>query len=244
MSSLSEHDRAASRKTGPTPPEDPPAWREITLAVLALVSILIGISRFENPQTAPAWLQAFDVGIGTAFFLDWAARIRAADRRLRYFFTHSYEMLFFIPFTLLPAEASGGNLLRGARIFRFIRFARYGRYAKLGLAFTRLPRRVKHLQLVAHNAQLVSIFVSGLLTVTMGAAALLVLEGGAAGIHNYPQALWWSLSLFTTVAYAVPDPQTSAGHLVSGILMVGGVLYVGIFTASLASAILRTPEEE
>lgn len=218
--------------------------REVFFAILAIISVMIGISRFENPAPAPLWLKAVDVGIASAFFIDWLVRIRASERSWRYAATHSYELIFFIPFTLLPTQASGGNLLRGARLLRLIRVLRYGRYVKLGLAMSRLPRRVRHLQRVADNAQLVAILVAGLVTVSVGGAALMVTERATAGLHSYGEAFWWSLSLFTTLAYDIPTPTTGAGRIVSGLLMVAGVAYVGIFTASLASAILRTPQEE
>ncbi|MBW3583572.1 MAG: potassium channel family protein [Euryarchaeota archaeon] len=234
---------AQERPVPPEPREDP-TWREVFFAVLAIISVLIGISRIENPLPAPMWLKVTDVAIATAFLGDWVYRISRSGGRLRYALTHSYELLFFIPFTLLPTEASGGNIVRGGRLLRLLRFARYGRYTKLGLAMSRLPRRLRRLRLVAENAQLVTLFVVGAITISLGGVGLLITEGAKVGLGSYADALWWSLSLFTTVAYAVPEPQTQGGHLVSGLLMVAGVVYVGIFTASLASAILRTPEEE
>lgn len=217
--------------------------REVVLAVLAIVSIVIGISRLQNPLPPPLWVQLLDVAIAAAFATDWALRIGSAERPWKYTLTHLYEIVFFVPFTVLPPDTSGASLVRGARLIRTLRWVRYGRFLRLSLALSRLPRRVRHLQRVADNAQLVAIFVTGLVTVSLGGAALMLTERTAAGLRSYPEAFWWSLSLFTTVAYDVPDPQTDVGRIVCGALMVAGVVYVGVFTASLASAILRTPAD-
>lgn len=214
------------------------------MLVLAVVSIVIGISRFGNPLPPPVWVVWMDIAIALVFFGDWIFRARASGSTWRYLGTHAYEVIFFVPYTLIPTDPSGGSILRGARLFRIVRLARFGRYAKLGAGTTRLLRRLRHLRLVAKNARLVAIVVVGVVLVSAGGAALFIAEGTAAGLQTYADGLWWSLSLFTTVAYAVPEPQTQAGRLISAVIMVAGVAYVGLFTASLASAILRTPPED
>lgn len=214
--------------------------REVVYAVLAIVGLLIGISRLADPTPAPRWLQALDAGIAVAFLLDWLRRIREAARPGRYALRNLYEVVTFIPFTLLPAAVAGGDVLRGARLLRLLRFLRFGRFAKVGLGFARLPRRAEYLRRVVRTAQLVNLLLIGLLTVSLGAAALLVLEQEALAGQGYGGAFWWSLNVFTTSAYAIPAPQTFAGHVTTGALMVAGVSYVGVFTASLATAILRT----
>lgn len=227
------------------PPDEAPAAsrREVAFALLAIVSVLIGISRLADPRPAAAWLKALDASIAIAFLVDWLRRIRIAQRPGRYAARHSYEVLTFIPFTLIPGT-SGADLLRGARLFRLLGFARYGAYAKVGLGLTRFPRRLRYVRRVVKHAQLVTIVLVGVVVVALGAFGLLLTEGESAGLHGFEQALWWSLNLFTTVAYAVPSPTTSAGYVVSGALMVLGIGFVGVFTASLANALLRTSADE
>lgn len=228
-----------------TPRDEVPAAsrREVLYALLAIVSVLIGISRLADPRPAPLWLQTLDAGIALAFLADWIRRIREAPERARYALRHGYEVLTFIPFTLVP-QAAGGDLLRGARLLRVIRFVRYGAYAKVGLGLTRFPRRLRYVRRVVKHAQLVTIVLVGVVVVALGAFGLLMAEGRAAGLDGFEQALWWSLNLFTTVAYAVPTPTTPAGYVLSGALMVLGVAFVGVFTASLANALLRTPADD
>lgn len=219
--------------------------RELFFAVLATVSIFIGISRFADPDPAPLWLRGLDVLIALLFAGDWVLRVAHSRRPARYAMLHAYEVLTFIPFTLLGPELAGGDVLRGARFLRLVRLARFGAIAKLTLGLARLPRRLRYVQRVARHAQILTILVVGVLLVAAGAAALLLAEGSRnAGIQGYGGALWWALSLFTTVSYAVPAPATPTGYAVSSVIMVLGVGYIGVFTASLASALLRTPDEE
>lgn len=218
--------------------------REVAYAVLALVSLLIGISRLADTTPPPPWLKALDAGIALAFLLDWIRRVREAPRPRRYALRNSYEVLTFIPFTLLPAAVAGGDVLRGIRLVRVARFLRYGRFAKVGLSLARLPRRARYLQRVARNAQLVNILLVGLLAVSLGAAVLLLVERDALAGQGYAAAFWWSLNIFTTAGYAIPAPTTAAGYVVAGALMVAGISYIGVLTASLASAILRADRAE
>lgn len=218
--------------------------REVFYALLAVVSLLIGISRLADPIPPPVWMRTLDAGIALAFLGDWLRRIWIAPRRQRYALRNSYEILTFIPFTLLPVTLAGGDILRGVRLLRFVRFLRYGRFAKVAFTFARLPRRARYLQRVVRNAQLVNILLTGLLVVSLGAVVLLLVERDALAGAGYGAAFWWSLNVFTTVAYAVPPPTTAAGHLTTGALMVAGVSYIGVFTASLAGAILRTKDDE
>lgn len=218
--------------------------REIGYAVLALVSLLIGIGRLADTTAPPFWVMVLDGGIAAAFLLDWIRRIRDAPRPRRYALRNSYEIVTFIPFTLLPAALGGGDVLRSVRLVRILRFMRFGRFAKVGLSLARLPRRARHLQRIVRNAQLANILLVGLLTVSLGAAILLFVERDAIGAQGYGAAFWWSLNIFTTAGYAVPAPRTPAGYLASGCIMVAGVSYIGVFTASLAGAILRTSRED
>lgn len=217
--------------------------RETVYALLALVSLIIGISRLVDTAPPPVWLKVLDTGIALAFLLDWLRRIHEAPRRWRYARRNAYELVTFIPFTLFPAFG-GGDILRGARLFRIVRFLRYGRFVKVGLNLARLPRRARYLRRVARNAQLVNILLTGLLTVSLGAVLLLLVEPAALGGQGYGAAFWWSLNLFTTVNYSIPTPTTSAGYLTAGTLLVAGIAFVGVFTASLAGALLRTPSED
>jgi voltage-gated potassium channel len=97
----------------------------------------------------------------------------------------------------------------------------------------------RYLARVADRARLVELTFVGLALVLGGAMTAMFV----APFDGFADALWWSLNLFTTVAYVEHVPLGTAGRIVGGVLMVTGVGFVGVFTASLANALLKEPEE-
>ena len=58
-------------------------------------------------------------------------------------------------------------------------------------------------------------------------------------IHDYPDALWWSIATVTTVGYGDVYPVTSEGRGIATFLMIAGIAIFGIVSANLAAMILR-----
>lgn len=54
-------------------------------------------------------------------------------------------------------------------------------------------------------------------------------------IHSYPVALWWAMETVTTVGYGDHHPTTGLGRLVAVGLMVLGVAFVGVITATVVT---------
>ncbi len=82
-----------------------------------------------------------------------------------------------------------------------------------------------------------------------GALALVVVTAGAATavetdtVAGFPRALWWSLSLMTTVGFIGDPPQTAAGAALSVVLMVAGFFLLGLVSAALASVFVREEQQ-
>jgi voltage-gated potassium channel len=53
---------------------------------------------------------------------------------------------------------------------------------------------------------------------------------------NIGESLWWSLQTVTTVGYGDIVPHDTEGRIVGSILMVAGVGFLAVITASIASA--------
>jgi voltage-gated potassium channel len=54
-------------------------------------------------------------------------------------------------------------------------------------------------------------------------------------IHNYGDALWWSVVTVTSVGYGDESPVTAAGRAVAVVLMITGIALFGVVAASIAS---------
>jgi hypothetical protein len=81
------------------------------------------------------------------------------------------------------------------------------------------------------------------------AAGILVLlaGGGFAAVEtdtvmSYWEGVWWALSLMTTVGFVGGSPETTAGQLLSAVLMVVGFLLLAVTTAAVASLFVSEDE--
>ena len=75
-------------------------------------------------------------------------------------------------------------------------------------------------------------------------AAIVVGAGAGAAIEtetvgSYGRGLWWAVSLMTTVGFIGPPPRTTAGAIISVILMLIGFLFLSLLSAALASLFVR-----
>lgn len=59
-------------------------------------------------------------------------------------------------------------------------------------------------------------------------------DSGRTGIFD---GVWWAMVTLTTVGYGDKVPRTTAGRLVSFVWMIFGIVFISVFTATLASAI-------
>jgi hypothetical protein len=85
--------------------------------------------------------------------------------------------------------------------------------------------------------------------VVPGAFLIALLGGGGFAafetdaVESYWEGLWWALSLVTTVGFVTEAPTTSAGRVLSAVLMTLGFVLLAITTAAVASLFVREDEE-
>src|SRR5256885_3448226 len=68
----------------------------------------------------------------------------------------------------------------------------------------------------------------------------------AADPHTYPTiwlAWWWAIQTVTTVGYGDVVPQQTASKVVAAILMVGGLAFLSILTATITSSFVARRQE-
>ena len=56
---------------------------------------------------------------------------------------------------------------------------------------------------------------------------------------DFPDALWWSIVTMTTVGYGDISPETTGGRIVGFIVMLMGIGFLGLLTATIASAFIE-----
>lgn len=216
--------------------------RDVVIAFLALVSLGIGVYELMRPRTEARFtlLDAADLGIVLVFIVDfWVQASRSKDA-WAYTKRHWWELPSLIPVTGGLIEGlEGFAVLRGIRLVRLVRVVRLFRIIGAAARFRRVRR---HAARIVDRARVVELALAGVLFVLVGAAAIFVMEPPQEGLRDFGDALWWSVNLFTTVAYVPQLALSPGGRVVGALLMISGVMFLGVFTASLANAILREPE--
>ena len=104
---------------------------------------------------------------------------------------------------------------------------------------------MKHLvlgtrRLPISSAWLVPVIFSAVLLVVVSAAAAAAIETRT--VDGFWRGLWWATSLITTVGFIGEPPETTAGALLSALLMVVGFLTLAMVSASLAALFVREEE--
>lgn len=211
--------------------------RDIGLSVLAIVSVSIGIYQVSHePVTRITLLDGIDLAIVGIFWIDFVTEIRRWGSAREYVRTHWWELPSLIPaipalVVAIPAVA----LLRVVRLLRLVRV--------VGVILRLRPAGSLLVQ-VARRARLDIIFSVAAGVVAAGTLLAYAVESGAnPRMATWGDALWFALNMFTNVAYLDFQPATAGGRLVAAILQLCGIAFIGIFTASLASAIIREGPE-
>jgi hypothetical protein len=90
------------------------------------------------------------------------------------------------------------------------------------------------------SAWLVPALLSAVLMVVVAGAAAAAIETRT--VSSFGRGLWWATSLITTGGFIGEPPETTAGALLSALLMVVGFVLLAMVSASLAALFVRQDE--
>ena len=222
--------------------------KDLFISVLALISVGIGIYDLtvERQSSVFTWYDILDLVIVGIFIIDfvWSA-IGSGDWKA-YVRRNWYEIPSLIPITgnmVFGAEAV--PLLRSLRLVRLVRVIRLLRV--IGAA-ARLKKFWRAVFRIIHRAHIDIIALIAIVIIFLGAGAAWLIEAKVnAHFAHFGDALWWAVNMFTNVAYVEFHPDTLGGRIVAMFLELTGIAFIGLFTASLAGALLTDkaePEEE
>jgi voltage-gated potassium channel len=101
---------------------------------------------------------------------------------------------------------------------------------------TRFERRMDRRLARATTPRAAAIIIATVTTVTTIVAGLLMT---AVDHHNFPSiggGLWWAVETVTTVGYGDHVPTTTGGQIVAALVMLVGIGFITVTTASITSA--------
>jgi len=203
---------------------------DLPLAFLALLIVpaLILEERAESQALRQA-AAAINWVVWLAFCVEYVGKLLLAPSRAEYARKAWFDLLIIVlspPFLVPDALQS----VRAVRVLRLLRLVRAGAVAMIGLREAREALRERRFHYVV---------VTTVVVITVGAIAIFAVEGGRnSNIKSLGDAFWWAIVTTTTVGYGDVSPTTSEGRLIAVALMVIGIGFIGVFTATVTSFFL------
>lgn len=212
--------------------------RDLLISILALASVGIGVSLLsEEDGGGFSWLEGVDLGIVAIFWIDFVLELRRAGNPRAYVKAHWWELPSLIPTT--PALL---DLFPG---FAFLRVVRMLRLFRVVGVILRLRPAGAFVVRLAKEARLGVIFGIGGIVVFLGTLLAHAVESKVnPAMASWGQSTWFAFNMVTNVAYLDFQPVTLGGRVLAAILQICGIAFIGIFTASLAGAIIRDPPDK
>lgn len=201
----------------------------VLIATLALIPVLI-----LEADTSGRWQQVAVVAnwlIWGVFAVEFALILLAATRKKAALRAHWLDASIVVVTTPLFGQfLSSMRLLRLARLLRLTR---------VGLIFSRAVQAERTLtsgttlKLVA----LISVFI-----VVVSGAAQATFDAGE--FHTIWQGIWWATVTVTTVGYGDLYPTTVFGRLIGIVVMLVGIGFLSVLTATVASHFVKTERND
>ncbi len=224
---------------------------ESTIIGLIILVLALLIYDFEAgpDETRPAWLHSNNIFwidfVCCLFFMsEFLLRLSSAENKRFVWRHHWIDFVTSIPVPGQAQLARFGRAGRLVRLFRLLRFARF---------FFLLWRGLDAFQDVMDIRLMKKTIKYAVIITLLGAFLIYQLEGAihsasgtsAEEIGSFPLALWWS---FTTVATGgfgdIYNPDSTYGQLLTGFLVLTGMVLIGVFTATLTSIFVGEQAEE
>jgi voltage-gated potassium channel len=198
----------------------------VLAATLALIPVFVieaeaKSSRWKDIAYAGNWLIWLIFAAELAFILIVAPRKAAALR------AHWLDAVIVV----VTAPAFGAFLSS----LRLLRLARLLRFLRLAALLTRLMQRER--TLTSGTAFRFAALATLLVIVIAGASESLVDHG------DFPSTwdgIWWAVVTVTTVGYGDLTPTTIQGRIVAIVVMLFGIGFLSVLTATVASRFIKT----
>ena len=170
-----------------------------------------------------------------------------ADDKRWFMKTHWIDLVTAIP---IPPASEGSRFIRFGRTFRFARLLRVLRLLKvvrLLRTFVFLSKTLRYLQDLMDLKTMQRSLTLVCLVIIAGGVTITLVEPDptATGIETLGHGMWWSFSTVVTGGFAdLYNPMSLAGQILTGLLVLSGMILVGVFTATLTTLYMGDDNSE
>ena len=226
--------------------------KETIITILIIFVLGLMAYEFKYPDlSAKTHLLFFwlDTSCCLIFLANFFFELRLADKKRWYWKSHIIDFVTSIPLPDAQILRMGRSsrlmrLTRITRLLRFARFARCFRILRLFRMFLFIWRGLDQLGELFDVKLMTKSFFYCMLFLIIGAFAIYYLEGGADGVSNIMESIWWSFTTVVTGGFGdIYNPKTPAGRVLTVVLIIAGMILVGVFTATLTSVMVDESEE-
>lgn len=207
--------------------------RATDLPMAALALLMVPALILEERGSSEA-IREFAAGLNwivwLAFCAEYLGKLTFAPSKREFAKRAWFDLVLVAlsPPFLVPQAWQG---VRAFRLLRLLRFVRVAALAAMGLKEAGEAFRHRRFHYVALTTVVVLV---------VGALGIFAVEHGEnKSITTFGDALWWAVVTTTTVGYGDVSPITTEGRLIAIGLMIVGIGFIGVFTATVTSSFLE-----
>lgn len=201
----------------------------IIILIIVDTFLLLLISFYDINPGIVFYVIYFDLAVCCILFLEFIYRVRKVEEKRKYILTHWYDIVAMIPLDFIAY-----NLI-ALRAFRFIRFIRFLRYVRLIRIFALVRKSIRHFgEFIQETHMHLSLGIL-IFTIFAGTIIFYLLESGVnSKVKTLWDSFWYVMPTVATTGSVDIVPQTPAGQVISMFLMLIGLIFFGMLTASIA----------
>lgn len=200
-----------------------------SLAIIVVI-LIGGEILIPLPNNILKIFEVIDVMIWIIFCLDYFVRLLISKNKMIFIRKNIIDLLSIIPFNAMF------KILRVTRLIKFTRLINVFKGTRMLVLINKFQYRTKKF-LKTNNLSYGIYFVA--IVILLGAIGISIVEE-----ISFGNALWWSFVTATTVGYGDVIPQTLGGRLIAVFLMIIGIGFVGLLTATIATFFLGNSRKQ
>ncbi|TCO69518.1 ion transporter [Marinisporobacter balticus] len=198
---------------------------EILIAVLALVAVITNIIDFSKNIN----MEVLNNGILIVFATDYFSRMFFSRNKKKFFKENILDLIAIIPFN---------SLFRAFRIVRLVKVVRLTKAIKILRVFTfskKFHNTIK--KFLRTNGFIYMIYIT-IFIIFLGSILLYIVEKNNV-VTTYEDAVWLSFCSASLFGYEGIETLSLAGKIITGTLVISGIFFTGMFTATSATFFIR-----